>query len=743
MADIVLARITGARQLSTAAKSKIYDFLDHLRTADGSAAASYLEQVDNARDQRVRLGRIDSHHSAIVFRIDPAEGNTTYIFTGAWKHEDARAAAQNSILRVNPVSGVLECAVDGSSVRANISARPEYRDHDAVEVARPPTSILTGFGHTAGDLVDHLGLDRAIAERALAATDHTTLADIAHSAGVEAGSWQSDVLLDLAAGGSVADIRQRYHLGTTGVDNALDEERQIVAALDHPTSKMHFAYIGDDTQELRRVIEEGDFTAWRTFLHPVQRRYAERHYNGVFRLSGGAGTGKTVVLIHRAHRLWKRNPNARILLTTFNTGLAQVLEQNLRILDPDVALARSVGSAGIYVRSIDKLAHDIVNHADDLDNAVSDVLGTRTSAALRARAGNRTIHDAWSRAMKSTGLDKDPDPQVRSAEFLDSEYVNVFLARRVRTKADYLRLPRRGRKVRLTRAQRIRVWQTVEEFREICRRRRFSSYPEVLAVAAECLRLRAETTAERIADHILVDEGQDLTATHWMFLRAMADEGPDDLFVAEDPHQRIFTEPLCLSDLGINIVGRSRRLTLNYRTTEQTLRFAVNLLADGSYLDLEGELDSTTGYRSARLGPPPVILTLPASEELSAIAARLREWLAAGHAPNTLAVLTRSRQRRKTVTRYLCRHGIDAAEYEEHSISAGYVPVLTMHRAKGMEFSRVILTGVGPQFTVAPGKDVIEQSENPNALLRERSLLYVSASRARDELVVIQRSHTP
>ncbi|WP_081597616.1 UvrD-helicase domain-containing protein [Nocardia cyriacigeorgica] len=516
-----------------------------------------------------------------------------------------------------------------------------------------------------------------------------------------------------------------------------------MAALDHPTSKMHFAYIGDDTQELRRVIEEGDFTAWRTFLHPVQRRYAERHYNGVFRLYGGAGTGKTVVLIHRAYRLWKRNPNARILLTTFNTGLAQVLDQNLRTLDPDVALACSVGGAGIYVRSIDKLAHDIVNHADDLDTLVSDVLGRRTSAALRTRARDRTIHDAWSRASKATGLDKDPDQRVGSAEFLDSEYINVFLARRVRTKADYLRIPRRGRKVRLTRAQRVRIWQTVEEFREICRRRRFASYPEVLAVAAECLRLRAETTAERIADHVLVDEGQDLDATHWAFLRAMADEGPDDLFVAEDPHQRIFTEPLCLSDLGINIVGRSRRLTLNYRTTEQTLRFAVNLLADGPYLDLEGELDSTTGYRSARLGPPPVILTLPASEELAAIAARLREWLAAGHAPNTLAVLTRSRQRRKFVTRYLCRHGIDAAEYEEHSIGAGYVPVLTMHRAKGMEFSRVILTGVGPQFTATIGKATIEQSENPNALLRERSLLYVSASRARDELVVIQRTDTP
>ncbi|WP_348538338.1 3'-5' exonuclease [Nocardia cyriacigeorgica] len=318
----------------------------------------------------------------------------------------------------------------------------------------------------------------------------------------------------------------------------------------------------------------------------------------------------------------------------------------------------------------------------------------------------------------------------------------MFLARRVRTKDDYLRIPRRGRKVRLNRAQRIRVWHTVEEFRDICRRMRVVSYPEVLAVAAECLRMRAEKTAERIADHVLVDEAQDLHAAHWAFLRAMTDEGPNDLFVAEDPHQRIFTEPLRLSDLGINIVGRSRRLTLNYRTTEQTLRFAVKILVDGTYLDLEGEQDSISGYRSARIGPPPKLLTPPASQQLPTVADQLQEWLAAGHTPNTLAILS-SREERKKVARYLGRHGIETVEYEDHPVGTDCVQVLTMHRAKGMEFSRVILMGVGPDFMAGPGKEALDRSANTDALLRERSLLYVSASRARDELVVIQGGSNP
>lgn len=741
MADIVLARTTGARQLNGAINSKVYGFLEQLHAAGGAAAAEYLDRIDDARDHRIRTARIDDQHSALVFRVDPNKGNVTYIFLGAWRHQEAMALARRAILRVNPVSGVLECSFDGDRAKA-----PPFRDREDIDSSTAPvlrTPILADYGYTADDLVDRLGLDRELTERALAATDQVELAEIAYTAGIEAGSWQRDVLLDLTSGREIDDIRRLYRLGTPSADRGLDEERRIVAALDHPASKMHFAYIGDDTREMRRVIEGGDFTAWRTFLHPEQRRYTEQHYNGVFRLSGGAGTGKTVVLIHRAHRLWKRDPTARIVLTTFNTKLARMLEHDLRTLDPNVAVAAALGDSGIYVRSIDKLAQDVINATAHLDVSATVVLGTRTSEALRRRADNRNINNAWRAASASTGLDAEPDPRVGSPEFLDSEYRNVFLARRVRTKADYLRAPRRGRKVRLSRAQRILVWRTVEEYRDICRRMRTVSFPEVLAVATECLRLRAETTNERVSDHVLVDEGQDLHATHWVFLRAMTDEGSNDLFVAEDPHQRIFTDPLRLSDLGISIIGRSRRLTLNYRTTEQTLRFAVKILLDGTYLDLEGNQDSVSGYRSARIGPPPKLLARTASQELATIAAQLGEWLAAGHAPNTLAVLTRTRLHRDTIARYLDRLGIGTAGFEDDLVGSECVLVLTMHRAKGMEFSRVILTEVGLQFLTAAGNGAADPGANPDELLRERSLLYVSASRARDELVVVQTDGNP
>ena len=124
-----------------------------------------------------------------------------------------------------------------------------------------------------------------------------------------------------------------------------DPDQQLAKALQHPAARLQFAFVEDDA-ELRRAIEDEDFKAWRVFLHPEQRRYAERSWKGPFRLSGGAGTGKTVVLLHRARNLARRDPGARILLTTFNRTLADALQRDLKVLDPDPARGRSHRGGG-------------------------------------------------------------------------------------------------------------------------------------------------------------------------------------------------------------------------------------------------------------------------------------------------------------------------------------------------------------------------------------------------------------
>ncbi|BAW05557.1 3'-5' exonuclease [Nocardia seriolae] len=734
MPNIVMATNTKAMgKLDGSVKPRVYDFLEKLQ-ADDTTPGLHIEPLKGALDARVRTGRVDINHRAILFRIDPKGGDTTYIYMGTWKHDEANALAEKSSLRVNPITGTLEGIIgelNGEADRKKRTTVPDPRGRIGKAVVTPEKSYLERLDFTLTDLTEGLGLDPALAQRALAAADETAINELAAEAEAS-GSWQGHALFDLALGISIDDIREKYSLTENPVDTSLDEDSQIIEALSHPVSKMQFTYVGDDTGELRRVIEGGDFAAWRIFLHPEQRTYAEKDYSGAFRLSGGAGTGKTVVAIHRARNLWSRNPEARIILTTFNKTLAMDLKAHLKLLEPSITLAKKPGDPGVYVEGIDKLANDILSGAGDLGAASDAFLGSG-----RAYTSSRTANTepVWREAVDTahSGLDQ----QLATPGFLENEYVSVVLGNQVTTLEGYAKVARAGRGVRLSRPQRIAVWKIIDAFRRRGRTDDSLTFPEVQALAAAYLRQRA-ADGVFAADHVIVDEAQDLHATHWSLLRSLVREGENDLFIAEDSHQRIYGQPVVLRRLGINIVGRSRRLTLNYRTTAQNLQFAVRILDRGQYSDLEEQKESTTGYRSARSGPEPVQLQAnSALDELDRVAAQIKGWLAEEIEPSTVAVLVRVAKDRDRYVRALGERGVDARALDANPATIGHVQVMTMHRSKGMEFSRVILAGIDEAHVPAKvALNAVPEEEQPEALLRERSLLYVAASRARDALMV-------
>lgn len=725
MPNIVIATNTKAMgKLDGSIKRKVYDFLEKIQ-ADDTAPGLHIEPIKGATDARVRTGRVDLNYRAILFRLDPAGGDTTYVYMGTWKHDEANNLAEQSTLRVNKINGTVEGIIGELNREADQRAPVPAEARANTTPAQP--SLLADAGFTTGDLVDRLGLDPALAERALTAADDYVINTIA----AEVDGWQGDALLDLACGTSIDDIREKYSFTEPSVDENLDEDSRIIAALNRPASQMQFSYV-DDNEELRRVIEGGDFAAWRTFLHPEQRAYAQKDFNGAFRLSGGAGTGKTVVAIHRARRLWRSNPQARIILTTFNKTLAKGLEADLKILDPGVTIAKHPGEPGIYIAGIDKLANDIVNRAGDLAHATEAVFGASVDVSPKRTDPGRV----WREIVQTAGSTL--DRRLAAPTFLENEYISVVLANKVTEIDQYIRVSRTGRGVRLSRGQRLAVWKLIESFRRHNRTDNSFTFPEILAVAAEHLRIEQHAGRGFIADHVLVDEAQDLHATHWALLRALVPEGRNDLFIAEDSHQRIYGQPVVLGRLGIKIVGRSRRLTLNYRTTAQTLKFAIGILSGADYHDLEEGEESTLGYRSARLGPNPDRHHCNSlSDELDYVATTIQRWTDEGAEPETIAVLTRGQNDRTQFVRALGERGIDARALDDNPATAGHVQVLTMHRCKGMEFSRVVLAGIDDAHV--PSQAALRtapEEERAEAELRERSLLYVAASRARDELVV-------
>lgn len=722
MANLVIASNSKAMsKLDGSVKNKVYDFFEKLN-ADDTQPSLHIEPMKAAIDPRVRTGRVDLHYRAVLFRVDDKSSGPTYIYMGTWGHDEAIKLAERATLRVNPINGTLEGLIgEPAAVSADADPAPSPK-------VAPELSYLAKVGYTLADLTEELGISTAVAERAFAAGDEAALVDAAEGA----LDWEGSALLDLATGTAIEIIREKHGFTETPVDTGRDDDEEIIKALDRPASKMQFAFI-EDNDELRRVIEGGDFAAWRIFLHPEQRKYVESDTSGAFRLSGGAGTGKTVVAIHRARRLAKRSPDARVILTTYNTALAEGLKADVRALDPDLVFAERPGDVGIYIGGIDSLAKAVVDSSWSHVAAAFQTVFGRSGAVGSQRTSSFAVWRDVAASVQS-GLDS----KLATPGFLDSEYISVVLANRITSLEQYAKVARPGRGVRLSRPQRIAVWNLVEAYRRQSEMDETLSFPEVLALAAEALRVRAEAGEGYLADHVVVDEAQDLHATHWALLRALAPEGPNDLFIAEDSHQRIYGSPIVLSRFGIKIVGRSRRLTLNYRTTAQNLAFAVRVLSGAQYTDLEQEEEKTSDYRSARSGPEPQLIGCENQvAELQTVADLIRSWLDDGVVPESIAVLTRSQDDRDRFVRGLSERGVAVRAVDRTAASPGQPVVMTMHRAKGMEFSRVVLSGADDKHVPAPiALRGVPEEERAEALLRERSLLYVASSRARDSLVV-------
>ena len=717
-----------ASKLEPSLKKKAFAFLEKL-SEDDTSPGLHIEPINNSADAKVRTGRVDQSYRAVLFRVAGTD-EPVYVFYGIWPHDEAIAVAKKTRLTVNPVNGVAEISTVAEApvpIRSVAAAPLAGRGSMPTSAVVPP--LLVNLGLDRKDLVDVLGIDESLAARALAAIDENALMALAENA-VE---WQGLALLDLATGASVAEVQDQLSLGEAPtVEAAASDADRLVEGLRHPAAQMSFAWI-ENNAELRRVIEGGDFSAWRVFLHPEQRKYARRSYSGPFRLSGGAGTGKTVVVLHRTRMLARREAGSRILVTTYTANLADQIRADLDRLDPSLPAAPDLGSPGVAVRGIDAIAYEVLRSAgSDAATDAEAVLGVATTALI-----SRTLGAAWNEALDAAG--QGLPAALRSSAFFAAEYSQVVLPNQITSREAYYKVRRPGRGVALDRAKRAAVWDVIEAYRAQGRIAGTVDFPEAATIAAVYLQRRAFLAGEYVADHVLVDEGQDLGPAHWLLMRALVGEHADDLFIAEDSHQRIYGQRTVLSQFGIRIVGRSQRLTLNYRTTAQNLGYAMSVLEGAEYVDLESGEESTAGYRSSRSGPVPILIPCATlTEELDRAAELILRWVAeTTDAPETIAVLVREQRQRDRLVSGLAERGVTLRAVDREHIKPGQPVAMTMHRAKGTEFSKVLLFGIDQGAIPRPLRDE-QYAEDAwaDALLRERSLLYVAATRARDELAL-------
>ncbi|GAB3863848.1 hypothetical protein GCM10029963_73280 [Micromonospora andamanensis] len=463
---------------------------------------------------------------------------------------------------------------------------------------------------------------------------------------------------------------------------------------------------------------------WRVFLHPQQRRLAyrpkARPYNGPVRVSGGPGTGKTVVALHRVKALADALPASsrpQILLTTYTNALADLLARLLDDLGgPDL-------TAKVDILNIDKVVRDVLRQDTEGQWANVEILG---DAALASR---------WNEVIVELAVDDSFD-----RPFLVSEWEQVILAQNIRTRDEYFAARRAGRGRRLNRADRAIVWSLMQEFERRLDRDKALGFKQAAVRAADIA--TGWEKAARPYRHVVIDEAQDLHTAHWILLRALAPSGTDDLFIVGDTFQRIYNNRVALSSLGIETRGRSHRLTLNYRTTRQILASALHLIDPDSYDDLDGGSDTLRGYRSILRGGEPEIIGYPTqAAEMAALADRIRRWHKGGIPLDEIAVIARTNATAAAAVNALQAAGVDASQLRsgqaiDHETG---VQTMTMHRAKGLEFRAVAIVGVDarhvPLETAVTPKDA-DRLEHQRDIQRERSLLFVSATRAREALAI-------
>ena len=366
----------------------------------------------------------------------------------------------------------------------------------------------------------------------------------------------------------------------------------------------------------------------------------------------------------------------------------------------------------IEVLNVDRLAYSIVSEA-------------RGAPVI---ADERVLRARWAEAATALGLDLTP-------AFLKNEWEQVILAQDLRSEHAYLSCPRTGRGRPLTKTQRRRVWRATEQVLAELDAARQTTH---LQLANEATGLLRAAGAPRYR-HILVDEAQDLHAVHWRLLRAAVAEGPDDLFVAADPHQRIYPNRVSLASLRISVRGRSRKLSLNYRTTQEILAWAMPLLGSDPVTGLDGEADFLIGYRSPMHGQrPQVRRAATRGEEFAFLAKRVRSWLAAGFEPGAIGLAARSASLVREAREALRAAGIDTTSISGKGGGAG-VRAGTMHAMKGLEFRAVAVIGVEEGVVPDPGA-ITADAGDPLAhlqdLQRERCVLFVACTRARDHLYV-------
>jgi mRNA-degrading endonuclease RelE of RelBE toxin-antitoxin system len=665
-----LARLTGEEQ--KAVKTTAFDL-----QLDPTNPGMSFHKLDQARDKNFWSIRVGSDLRLIVHKT-----GSSILLCYVDHHDKAYDWASRRKLETHPKTGAAQLVEIRETVTEIVV--PVFVDGPGVVQSAQPL-----FGAISDDELLGYGVPADWLEDVRHASEDSLLTLVDHLPAEAA-----EALLELATGG-----RPRVA--------ALAIEVAAASPFVHPDAQRRFRVMAN-VDELERALD-APWEKWTVFLHPDQRQMVERDYSGPARVSGSAGTGKTIVALHRSVYLARSNPDARVLLTTFSDALANALQTKLnRLLGHEPRL-----SERIDVYSLDSIGLRLY----------------RTHVGPAVIAGSGLQRDLLKEASSAVGGHKFTLP------FLVSEWDQIVDAWQLEGWDAYRDVARLGRKTRLPEAQRAILWSIFERVRDGLKTRGSITTAQMFTELAAAL----SSTNKVVFDYVVVDEAQDLSVAHLRFLAALGGERPNALFFAGDLGQRIFQSPFSWKALGVDIRGRSRTLRVNYRTSHQ-IRTQADRLLGPVVMDVDGNREDRSDTVSVFNGPAPTVRSFAnEADEIRAVGAWISDLSNDGVLPHEFGVFVRSDAQLDRAKAAVSESGLGFKILDEHvDTTSGNVSIATMHLAKGLEFRAVAVMACDDE--VIPLQERIETVGDDADLQEvydtERHLLYVACTRARDHLLV-------
>ena len=548
-----LVRLTGEEQ--KAVKTTAFDL-----QMNPAQPGMQFHKLDNAKGPNFWSVRVSRDIRVIVHKTE-----SSLLLCYAGHHDEAYRRAERRKLETHPKTGATQLVEIRETVKEILV--PRYKEVAERVAAKPRL-----FEQVADQELLNYGVPQEWLADVRQANEDTLLTLADHLPGEAA-----EALLELATGG-----KPKLAPPTPTTD-----------PFEHPDALRRFRVMSN-VEELALALEY-PWQKWTIFLHPAQRDLVEREFNGPARVAGSAGTGKTIVALHRAVHLARNHRKARILLTTFSDTLANALRSKLRrLLHHEPRLGEN-----IEVHSI---------------NAIGQRLYELKFGRLKI-ASDKLLQSSLAEVAREIGGHK------FSQHFLWTEWVDVVDAWQLDTWEAYRDVRRLGRKTRLPEQQRSVLWSLFDRVRSRLQADGSITYAGMFRRLA-----RELADSKRMPfDFAVIDEAQDITVAQLRFLAALGTGKPNSLFFAGDLGQRIFQQPFSWKALGVDIRGRSRTLHINYRTSHQ-IRTQADRLLGPELSDVDGITEERVGTVSVFNGPPPKIRVLKSLAEKSEIVSK---WLCA------------------------------------------------------------------------------------------------------------------